>query len=125
MHIMFVILSLSPLQKYVLISPRFMLLEPAQNANFKHRVSVSAPFARKLLSTLDVTPQFTGLLLGEPDYGAPGDFANHDQDGNVQGIGRVNPIYTLFNVQVDLSQNFVASNPAGPSTKRVHRGVST
>ncbi|KAI1673550.1 hypothetical protein Ptr902_00303 [Pyrenophora tritici-repentis] len=64
----------------------FMHLEPEQKANFKHRVSLSAPFAQKLLSTLDVTPQFTGLLLGEPDYGAPGDFANHDQSGTVQRV---------------------------------------
>jgi len=64
-----------------------MHLEPEEKANFRHRVSLSAPFARKLLSTLDVTPQFAGLLLGEPDYGAPGDFANHDQNGTMQRIG--------------------------------------
>ncbi|KAF2501286.1 hypothetical protein BU16DRAFT_533977 [Lophium mytilinum] len=54
--------------------------------SFNYRVSLSASIARQLLQSLDVTSQFVGLLLGEPDYGAPGDFAVYDDQGVIRKI---------------------------------------
>ncbi|KAF2443866.1 hypothetical protein P171DRAFT_495744 [Karstenula rhodostoma CBS 690.94] len=51
---------------------------------FECRLSLSAAFAKQLMATFDVTPQFSGTLLGEPDYGAPGDFATFDEKGNIE-----------------------------------------
>ncbi|OAG11001.1 uncharacterized protein CC84DRAFT_1238264 [Paraphaeosphaeria sporulosa] len=50
------------------------------------RLSLSAAFAKQLMDTFDVTPQFSGAILGEPDYGAPGDFATFDDKGNIEKI---------------------------------------
>jgi hypothetical protein len=66
---------------------RFMHLEPTQDTSFHNQVSMSARFAKQLLTTIHVTPQFIDALLGGPDYGALWDFANYGQDGAIQRIG--------------------------------------
>lgn len=60
---------------------------PSEQTNFRCRLSLSVAFAKQLINTFDITPQFCGALLGEPDYGAPGNFANFDDQGNIEKIG--------------------------------------
>ncbi|KAF2651128.1 hypothetical protein K491DRAFT_720142 [Lophiostoma macrostomum CBS 122681] len=62
------------------------LLESRKDSSFNFRVSLSSDVARQLLTTLDVTPHFIGPLFGEPDYGAPGDFATLSEAGHVQRL---------------------------------------
>ena len=67
---------------------RCCVLEPGAGANFNLHVSLSTHVVRQLLDTLDITPHFVGALLGEPDYGAPGDFATYGEDGSIQRFGK-------------------------------------
>lgn len=81
----------------VLTCMSFCQLEEAKGGtSFNYRVSLSSNFAKQLLKTFDITPQFTGALLGEPDYWAPGDFASLDEQGNIQRLGEYKPSPTLL-----------------------------
>ena len=88
---------------------------------------MSAEFARQLLATFDITPQFSGALLGEPDYGAPGDFATFDEKGNIEKIGVCTstslPTQSMI-AQLKSSQNFAASSLVGLFTRNLLRGAS-
>jgi hypothetical protein len=48
---------------------------------------MTATTTQKLLQQFHVSPQFVPLLLAEPDYWSPGDFATFDEDGNVLRLG--------------------------------------
>lgn len=48
---------------------------------------LSAPKSRALSSVAFRFPQFLSLMLGEPDYWAPGDFATHDEHGKLSRMG--------------------------------------
>jgi hypothetical protein len=79
------------------------------------------------MTTFDVTPQFSGALLGEPDYGAPGDFATFDHNGEVEKIGTHTfaPSSKTSNAQLITCQNSAVSSRAGLSTKNLHHGAFT
>ncbi|KAI5859307.1 hypothetical protein GGS23DRAFT_616406 [Durotheca rogersii] len=64
----------------------FCTIENAPGTTFGCRLSLSANNTQALLKGLDVSPQFLGPLLGEPDYWAPGDFAVYDEKGALDRI---------------------------------------
>ncbi|KXT09169.1 hypothetical protein AC579_7288 [Pseudocercospora musae] len=62
----------------------FCTLERAPETSFGCRVSLDAASTALLLESLSISPQFLPMLLGEPEYWAPGDFASYNLQGDQQ-----------------------------------------
>ncbi|KAL8660882.1 MAG: hypothetical protein Q9202_006114 [Teloschistes flavicans] len=56
----------------------------AKNTTFASQVSIQKGHAQKLLQAFQVSAHFVSLLLGEPDYGAPGLHHSLDPRGKLQ-----------------------------------------
>lgn len=67
-------------------------MENAINTSFGCQIALNSTVVDALLKRFQISPQYLSLLLGEPDYWAPGDFATLDAKGNLSRIG----LYTLI-----------------------------
>ncbi|KAF2640319.1 hypothetical protein P280DRAFT_360775, partial [Massarina eburnea CBS 473.64] len=61
----------------------FCTIENANNTSFGCQLSLSSTVALALLHKFQISPQYLSLLLGEPDYWAPGDFASFNAQGSL------------------------------------------
>lgn len=55
--------------------------------SFGCQLSLSQKTAKEALKTLNVSPQFVTMMIGEKNYWAPGDFASYDPTGSITNIG--------------------------------------
>lgn len=70
-------------------SYRFGEIEHLMGTSFGCQLSFSKTTVLALLNHIQISPQYLSLLLGEPDYWAPGDFASTDEQGKLRRIGKL------------------------------------
>ena len=66
----------------------FCYIEKSDETTFGCRLSLSQARMHQLLETFEVSPQVLSLMLGEPDYWAPGDFASLVQQSVTGKLGK-------------------------------------
>lgn len=70
------------------ICDSFCEIEHAPSTSFGCQLSLSKAIVLALLHKYQISPQYLSLLLGEPDYWAPGDFASVDAKGKLSRTGK-------------------------------------
>jgi hypothetical protein len=65
----------------------FCTIANAEKTNFGCRIALNSTVVNALLDRFQISPQYLCLLLGEPDYWAPGDFATFDPKGDLIRTG--------------------------------------
>lgn len=66
----------------------FCYIERSDQTTFGCRLSLTQARMHQLVETLEVSPQVLSLMLGEPDYWAPGDFASLIQKSVPEKLGK-------------------------------------
>lgn len=66
----------------------FCEIDHAPGTSFGCQLSLSKATVLALLHKYQISPQYLSLLLGEPDYWAPGDFASVDPKGKLNRTGK-------------------------------------
>lgn len=65
----------------------FCTIANAEKTNFGCQITLNSTVVNALLDRFQISPQYLCLLLGEPDYWAPGNFATFDSKGDLIRIG--------------------------------------